>query len=198
MSPSFVSLRKSRSARAETSSSHKVVIRLLDGSLVKGVLVSPRQPRSNLPRTIKVRTEDTKVVPVALSETKAIFYVKDLAGNRDYREKKHFIGQPEIKGLWIRLHFKDHEDIEGIIPNSLASFVGPGFYFKPPDPRSNNELIYVNKKALLDMVVLDVLYPSPGLDEFLEKIRTAGKPPGNRATATRTGGKRPDPGSQNQ
>lgn len=155
----------------------KVVIRLLDGELVKGVLVSPRQPRWNLPPHIKVRTVDAKLVPIALSETKAIFYVRDFAGNRDYREKKHFMGQPEIKGLWIRLHFKDNEDIEGIIPNSLTSFIGPGFYFKPPDPQSNNELIYVNKKALLDMVVLDVLYPSPGLNEFLEKIQTAGTPP---------------------
>ncbi len=135
-------------------------------------------------------------MPVALSDTKAIYYVKDLAGNRDYREKKHFIGQPEIKGLWIRLHFRDHEDIEGIIPNSLASFVGPGFYFKPPDPRSNNELIYVNKKALLDMVVLDVLYPSPGLDEFLEKIRTAGTPPSSQRTTARQGPRRS--GSESQ
>lgn len=169
----------------------KVVIRLLDGRLVKGVLVSPRQPRWNLPPLIKVRTVDAKLERIPLSETKAIFYVRDFAGNRDYREKKCFMGQPEIRGLWIRLHFKDHEDIEGIIPNSLASFVGPGFYFKPPDPQSNNELIYVNKKALLDMVVLDVLYPSPGLDEFLEKIQTAGTPPRDFQTTARQSAKEP-------
>ncbi len=167
----------------------KVVIRLLDGELVKGVLVSPRQPRWNLPPHIKVRTVDAKLVPIALSETKAIFYVRDFAGNRDYREKKRFMGQPEIKGLWIRLHFKDNEDIEGIIPNSLTSFIGPGFYFKPPDPQSNNELVYVNKKALLDMVVLDVLYPSPGLNEFLEKIQTAGTPSRDLQTLARESGR---------
>ncbi len=196
MSIPAVLLKKLRSGRAESSSPPKVVIRLLDGSLVKGIIVSPCQPRSNLPRLIKIRTIEGKLVPVALSDTKAIFYVKDLAGNRDYREKKHFIGQPEIKGLWIRLHFRDHEDIEGIIPNSLASFVGSGFYFKPPDPRSNNELIYVNKKALLDMVVLDVLYPSPGLDEFLEKIRAAGTPPASHGRTARQGPRRS--GSESQ
>ena len=56
----------------------------------------------------------------------------------------------------MRLQFCDLETSEGMIYNSLDFLTNLGFFLKPPDPKSNNEVVYVVKSSLTDFRVLGV------------------------------------------
>lgn len=144
----------------------KVVAHRRDGKLVKGhtdvVAVADlealiQQQPVALPRLIMVRlVESRKTVSVPLKSLKALFFVKSFEGRKEYKEIKFFEAHPMIEGLWARLKFYDNESIEGVARNSLDLLVSPGFFLKPPDPQSNNEILYVVKAALSEFQVLGV------------------------------------------
>lgn len=145
----------------------KVVAHLRDGSLVKGYTEAfPVKDMKSLlkkdpvvlPPEIVVRTSETrKSVKLTLSSLKALFFVKSLEGRKEYEEVKFFDGQPTIQGLWVRVRFHDGERTEGIVRNSLQFLVTSGFFLKPPDPSSNNEIVYVVKESLTEFQVLGVM-----------------------------------------
>ena len=56
--------------------------------------------------------------------------------------------------------------------NSMKFIVEDGFYLKPPDPNSNNRLMYIVKSALRDFTVLGVQYSKGNLSEYYERFRT--------------------------
>ena len=144
----------------------KVVARLRDGKLLKGYLLAPgaedveeflhEQP-STVYRELTIRlvtSSDTISVPV--EALKAVFFVKTFEGRKDYEEVKFFTKSPPIRGLWVRVEFSDRERLEGVVENSLRFLVEPGFFMKPPDPQSNNDILYVVKESLRDFRVLGV------------------------------------------
>jgi hypothetical protein len=144
----------------------KVVAHLLDGSLLKGYL-APSSPVSSLtafeknpcspPADISIMLHETgEQLPVKLDSLKALFFVKSFDGRKEYKEVKFFNSKPSADGLWVRVEFQDAEVGEGIVQNSLAYLVQPGFVLKPPDPMSNNELVYVLKQSLKNFQVLGV------------------------------------------
>jgi hypothetical protein len=147
-------------------SSFKVVAHLSGGKLVKGYTdtlpakdldtLLKNEPVS-IPREIAVRTvESGEPIAVPLESLKALFFVKTFEGSEDYKEIKFFEGHPPIEGMWVRVRFHDGETIEGIVRNSLHYLVDPGFLLKPPDPHSNNQILYVVKNFLRDFQVLGV------------------------------------------
>ena len=56
----------------------------------------------------------------------------------------------------MRIEFFDTESIEGTVENSIHHLVEPGFFMKPPDPRSNNDILYVLKNSLINFRILGV------------------------------------------
>jgi hypothetical protein len=114
-------------------------------------------------------TEETIKVPKR--ELKALFFVRKFSGNREYSEIKFFDSQPKIDGLWVRVTFYDNELIEGIVSNSIRFLMEDGFYLKPPDPNSNNRIMYVVKSALKDFTVLGVQYSKGNITEYFEKFQ---------------------------
>ena len=79
---------------------------------------------------------------VALKELKAVFFVKDFIGNREYRGRP--IAEPPMHGRKIEVTFSDGENIfwktEGYNPQKL------GFFMFPADPQSNDLRIFVVNK----------------------------------------------------
>ncbi len=144
----------------------KVVARLRDGKTLKGYLEEPLEldfdallvdVHSALPAEIGLRIADSgKKLAVPLDSLKALFFVKSFEGRKEYSEVKFFEKNPPIKGLWVRIRFYDDEHLEGVVKNSVDFLVEPGFYLKPPDPLSNNEILYVVKESLADFRVLGV------------------------------------------
>ena len=101
------------------------------------------------------------------SEIKALFFVRRFTGNKDHAEVRFFDTHPQIDGLWIRVTFKDGEVLEGIVANNFDFFVQDGFYIKPPDPNTNNRLVYILKSSLQDLTILGVQYTKKTLAEFV-------------------------------
>ncbi len=153
---------------AETSqgTALKVVAHLRDHRLVKGYIHSPagkspdelvKQEVTSLPPVLELRPERSKRnVKVRMESLKALFFVKSFEGNPGFKEVKFFETHPPIEGLWVRVSFFDDEFTEGIVRNSLDLLTQPGFYLKPPDPRSNNEIVFVVKASLREFSVVGV------------------------------------------
>ncbi|MBZ5522485.1 MAG: hypothetical protein LAP21_09620 [Acidobacteriia bacterium] len=143
----------------------KTVVHFEDGTLAKGFLhdaegVVERALESgmgSLPDTVvELQLVAGGRAPIDLSAAKAVFFVKTFEGRADYTEIKFFQAHPKIAGLWVRVRFLDNEVSEGIVHNSLDFIEKPGFFMKPPDPRSNNRMVYVLKKSLVDFQVLGI------------------------------------------
>lgn len=141
----------------------KVVAHLADGSLIKGVFstsdsfdpLAAGLIGQTLPSVVALDTHGGRQV-VDLKNAKALFFVKSLEGRSDYVEVKFFERNPQIEGLWIKLRFKDGEVTEGIVHNSLPFVAHSGFFLRPPDPQSNNQVVYVVKSFLLDFRILGI------------------------------------------
>ena len=142
----------------------KVVAHLADGSLVKGYLeqtqafdpLAAGAIGSTLPPQIALELPDGNKRVVDLGNAKALFFVKTLEGRTDYVEVKFFERNPQIEGLWIKIRFKDGEITEGIVHNSLPFVSDNGFFLRPPDPHSNNRVVFVMKSFLNDFRVLGI------------------------------------------
>jgi hypothetical protein len=134
---------------------HKpVVIRKLDHSLLKGFV----DPASFLrPKAIEVLDREGRLLTVPLDEIKGVFFVREFEGNPRRPERKIFRGRPRIPGLWVRMTFRDHEVLEGVLPNNLLELNSLGFLATPPDLRSNNLKAFVPRTALNRIDVLDVI-----------------------------------------
>jgi len=142
------------------------VAHLKNGTLIKGYLQSdadfharPGEPIESvlLPDSLTiVHHESGKKTKVEVPKLKAIFFVKTFTGSTEYTEIKFFKAHPLLEGLWVRLTFQDNEKTEGVIYNSMHFLLNPGFFLKPPDPNSNNEIVYVLKSSLRDFRILGV------------------------------------------
>lgn len=145
----------------------KVVAHRHDGSLVKGFTAgvpefyerSLQSPATLAlpPESLGLRlAENGHQVEVPIEQLKALFFVKSFTGSTDYNEIKFFKAHPLQEGLWVRLRFRDGENTEGVVFNGIQFVIGPGFFLKPPDPHSNNEIVYVLKSSLDEFRVLGV------------------------------------------
>jgi hypothetical protein len=144
----------------------KVVAHRKDGTLVKGFTLDvPEFYRQSLGKPICVgppdimelhTAENGARVKVALNDLKALFFVKSFEGSTQYNEIKFFKAHPLQDGIWVRLQFVDNESTEGVIYNSVQFLVDRGFFLKPPDPHSNNEIVYIMKESLNDFRILGV------------------------------------------
>ena len=87
---------------------------------------------------------DDKMVDIDVEKLKAVFFVKDFAGNKGY--KKQYTDVIPGGGKKIKLQFKDGESLtgytQGYTPNR------PAFFVIPADKQSNNERIFVVSSAV--------------------------------------------------
>jgi hypothetical protein len=129
---------------------HKVVAHFLNGRLVKGSSTSIALDRP----ICHVLTQDQGVVVVPLSDLKALFLVKDLKGDRTYRDHQ-VIGPADRRATGakrLKITFRDGEELVALAPTYEGT--RQFFYVLPADPNSNNIRILVNRKAVTSVVVL--------------------------------------------
>jgi small nuclear ribonucleoprotein (snRNP)-like protein len=142
----------------QTTEAEKVVLHLIGGRILKGTLTSfdPASP------TVRLRLfQGSDLMEISIAETKAIFYVKNFEGNRQYREKKKF-GIAGNRGKRVMVRFKDGEILVGYMDRnfsekekggSLVILTDPqqkGFFLYPADPQSNNTKVFVVTSSLTD------------------------------------------------
>ncbi len=123
---------------------NRVVAHFLDGRVIKGSSfdVFPDRP------VCHIATKDQGTVVVRLAEVKALFFVKDLQGNREYQEQ-HALDPVDPRGRGakrLEIVFRDGERLVALAPTyqEARSF----FFVMPADPKSNNERILVNRAAV--------------------------------------------------
>ncbi|MEZ5292778.1 MAG: hypothetical protein R2745_16980 [Vicinamibacterales bacterium] len=121
---------------------NRVVARFADGRMVKGTT----QDFSVTRDFFHVIPTDPGAAPVkvGLPALKAVFFVKDHTGNKDYNEKKAF--DKLVPGRKLQVVFKDGEMLVG--STTAYDAARPGFFMTPADPMSNNDRIYVVAKAV--------------------------------------------------
>jgi hypothetical protein len=130
-----------------------VIARARNGQLIPGYLEKGKLLTRGI---LKMTDVSGEPVPIDIHKLKALFFVRDFTGNRDYLEEKTLVDDPPRPGLRARLRFEDNEMLEGVTENSLELLVNPGFFFWPGDIQSNNRLVYVLKPALIGFSILGV------------------------------------------
>jgi hypothetical protein len=130
----------------------KVVARYLDGRLVKGYTFDfgPAQPRFHVFEEPSATGPSTRVL---VHELKAVFFVRDFAGDPTHQEGRQFA--PGDTGRHIEVTFRDGEVMVGTLDGPATG--PPGFFLVPADPRSNNLRVYVVAAAIR------AVYPLPDL-----------------------------------
>ena len=106
---------------------------------------------------VELLTPEGTLVIVPYSETKAVCFVRDFENAETWKRSRSFAARPKSPGLWVQLHFRDGDSLEGVIPNNLLQIEPAGYSVIPPDPTFQNQRVFVPKEALDSVQVLGVI-----------------------------------------
>ncbi|UCG30389.1 MAG: hypothetical protein JSV53_00510 [candidate division WOR-3 bacterium] len=126
-----------------TTERNRIVVHFKDGRLLKGYTHDFNPVKDSFHINSELAQDKGKITEVFCPNLKAIFFVKTLEGNANYKEKKRFdeVDTTNLRGIKIKIEFNDGEVMCGI---SLGySKNRKGFFIIPVDPQSNNERVYV-------------------------------------------------------
>jgi hypothetical protein len=125
----------------------KIVVNMTSGVVHKGFThdFSPKR------ETFHVLPAEGGGLPVRINidDMKAMFWVKDYLGNREFVARREFDAARAAEGRRAILTFSDGETMWGAVTEDDPSL--PGFYFVPSDERDNNLKIFVVRKGLKEL-----------------------------------------------
>jgi hypothetical protein len=130
---------------------NKVVARFADGRMLKG-MTADFFPNKDFFHMSVSTAAGVESIEIRTNDLKALFFVKDFAGNPDYEERKAFDPSRPAAGRRIKVAFKDGEILVGTTTGYQPS--RPGFFLEPADPDSNNERCYVVSSAATEISFL--------------------------------------------
>jgi hypothetical protein len=136
------------------SSNKKVLVSRFDRETLAGFVQSPG---GFLGDAVELLTPEGSLIRVPYSETKAVCFVRDFDAGDTLREHRAFLTRPKSAGLWVRVQFRDHDSLEGMMANNLALVEPYGFSLVPPDPTFQNQRIFVPRAAVSEVQVLGVI-----------------------------------------
>ncbi len=123
----------------------RVVVRYADGRILKGYTHDffPNKDRFHL---FLASRSGEQGVEISLKDLKAVFLVRDFAGDPEYAERKKYLNGEKATGRKLEVTFQDGEVMVG-------STLGydrnrPGFFLLPADSKSNNIRVFVVASAL--------------------------------------------------
>ena len=126
----------------------KMVVRYADGRIIKGYSHDfyPDKPHFHVLPSVAGFLFSNEATEVSVQDLKAVFFVRDFAGDPSYNERKNFLEGERPPGRKVQVTFKDGEVLVG-------STVGydrtrPAFFFIPADPKSNNLRVFVVRAAV--------------------------------------------------
>jgi len=126
---------------------NKIVVHMKDGAIHKGV-TNDFDPVS---ASFHILPAEGGGVPmrIGLDAMKALFYVKDYIGNRDFVARRQFDEALRAARKAI-VSFHDGEEIWGMLGEG-ADEDATGFFFFPADKRDNNIRIFVIRSAMKEL-----------------------------------------------
>jgi hypothetical protein len=120
---------------------NKVVVRLADGNIIKGVTTDFFPGKDIFHVSVENALNGTKPIEISTRNMKAVFFVKDFAGNPQHVKQNEFDPTHPPVGRRIKVVFKDGEVLVGTTTGYQPE--RPGFFIIPADASSNNERCYV-------------------------------------------------------
>jgi hypothetical protein len=97
-------------------------------------------------------TGTVAVLPYA--DVKLVAFVRDFPASDAPPARRTFVSRPKIDGLWVRLRFRDGDELEGLMRNDLLGVEPAGFDLIPPD---GAQRMFVPRAAVRDAQVLGVV-----------------------------------------
>jgi len=127
--------------------SNKLVVKYKDGKIVKG-WSTDFKPKKDIFHLHHVGEDGNIISEIEMSSLKALFFVKDFAGDKNYQKVRTFEGQ--LKGVpterKIIVIFRDGENFYGTTHSYNPE--RKGFFAYPIDPKDNNERVFVVAPAI--------------------------------------------------
>ena len=135
----------------------KVVVKYLNGKVIKGFMqnFSPNKDSFYL---VSADKSSGGSIEVLVKQLKAIFVVRDFAGNPQYDERKKYVEGEKPPGLKLEVTFTDGEVIVG---STLLGYdpKRQGNFIVPADPNSNNIRVFAVSSAVKSV---RQLFDNPG------------------------------------
>ena len=114
-----------------------MVARFRDGHLVRGYTADFHPSKPQLHLSAEPHSSDTLFLQ--LSQLKALFFVRDFAGDEMRVDRHEFGAAPQGRKVAVTFH-----DGEILLGSTLGyKGEGQGFFVHPADPRSNNLRVFV-------------------------------------------------------
>jgi hypothetical protein len=120
---------------------NRIVARFQDGQMLKGFTNDFLPAKEVLHVSEEGQPPGSKAAEIHVSQLKALFFVKSLAGDAAHQEVMERTPGKAGGGRSIRVIFKDGEVIVGTTQGYDRT--RPGFFVTPVDPASNNERCFV-------------------------------------------------------
>jgi hypothetical protein len=139
--------------RPVTATHKKAIVVLFDGSVEQGYL-NPQ----GLGQTegVELLTRDGEHKSVPSQDVKSVHFVKEFTDAFE-SDRKTFLSRPKLDGLWVKLRFRDDDEMEGLVPNDLLDLLDTGVRLTPPDLHGNSLWVFIPRSALAEMKVLGVV-----------------------------------------
>lgn len=135
------------------STSKKVAVRRFERETIHGFVNPPSYLR---PDGVEVLSPAGNVVILPYAEVKAVFFVRDFEDAVD-SDQRVFNTRPRTSGIWVRMHFRDGEVMDGVMPNNLLQIESQGFTVAPPSASAGHQKVFVPRAALAELQVLGVV-----------------------------------------
>lgn len=131
---------------------NKVVARFIDGHTIKGTTADFSQARAQFHVSEEAVAEGEPPVEVQMKDLKAVFFVKDLVGDKKRAKRNEFDPSHPKAGRRIKVVFTDGEVLMGTTTGYQPG--RPGFFIIPADSGSNIERCYVVTASTTEVSLL--------------------------------------------
>lgn len=138
----------------ESPASHKkVFVETFDGRTLPGYVTPAHLDRAE---GLELLTPSGEVEGIEWPQVRAVYFVNDFQ-HRFQPERKNFLSRPKLDGLWVRLKYRDDEELEGVVANDLLALLDRGVHLIPPDPATNCTRMFIPRQAITALHVLGVV-----------------------------------------
>ena len=126
----------------------KAVVRYQNGEIIKGWVEDFRPDQDFFILYPLIEYSEEKSLEINFNPLKAVFFVKDFTGNKDYKKVRTFNIDVNITPSQRKLivNFKDGEHLYGT-SHGYGRYK-TGFFMYPIDPKDNSERIFVVHSAV--------------------------------------------------